>query len=152
MPPWRGIAGKMVLSLQPPDGQLGGFRSWQEIGTWYLGLTLDRREASAEIKQKVKELTASAPTVLGKMQALAKFVQADIRYVAIELGIGGQQPHSATEVFTHRYGDCKDKVTLLSSMLEEIGVDSYYVIINTQRGSITATRRRISGSITPSSP
>jgi hypothetical protein len=42
-------------------------------------------------------------------------------------------------VFTHRFGDCKDKATLLSAMLREIGIESYYVIINTERGSITAT-------------
>jgi hypothetical protein len=57
--------------------------------------------------------------------------------VAIELGIGGWQPHSASEVFTHRYGDCKDKATLLAAMLHEIGVESYYVPINTNRGSVT---------------
>jgi len=68
------------------------------------------------------------------MQVLASFVQNDIRYVAIELGIGGHQPHPAAEVFSHRYGDCKDKVTLLSTMLKEIGVESYYVLINTERG------------------
>ena len=52
------------------------------------------------------------------MKALAQFVQHDVRYVAIELGIGGWQPHSASDIFAHRYGDCKDKATLLSSMLE----------------------------------
>ena len=57
--------------------------------------------------------------------------------MAIELGIGGWQPHSASEVFTHRYGDCKDKATLLAAMLHEIGVESYYVPINTNRGSVT---------------
>jgi len=139
MPPWRGIAGRMVVAFVPPSGQDPGIQSWREIGAWYLGLTRGRREASGEIKQKVVELTASIPTLLGKMQALANFVQNDIRYVAIELGIGGQQPHPATETFNHRYGDCKDKVTLLSAMLKEIGVDSYYVIINTERGSVTAT-------------
>ena len=71
------------------------------------------------------------------MQALARFLQHDIRYVGIELGIGGYQPHSAVDVFAHRYGDCKDKATLMSSMLKSIGVDSYYVVINTERGSIT---------------
>jgi transglutaminase-like putative cysteine protease len=139
MPPWRGIAGRMVVAFVPPSGQDPGIQSWREIGAWYLGLTRGRREASGEIKQKVVELTASVPALLGKMQALANFVQNDIRYVAIELGIGGQQPHPATETFNHRYGDCKDKVTLLSAMLKEIGVDSYYVIINTERGSVTAT-------------
>jgi transglutaminase-like putative cysteine protease len=139
MPPWRGIAGRMVVAFVPPSGQEPGIQSWHEIGAWYLGLTQGRREASAEIKQKVVELTASVPTLLGKMQVLANFVQNDIRYVAIELGIGGQQPHPAADTFNHRYGDCKDKVTLLSAMLKEVGIDSYYVIINTVRGSVTAT-------------
>ena len=138
MPPWRGIAGSMVVAIVPPDGHDAGIQSWQDLGHWYLGLTRGRRDPSPEIKQKVAELTASIPTLLGKTQALASFVQHDIRYVAIELGIGGHQPHSAGEVFKNRYGDCKDKVTLLSAMFKEIGVDSFYVLINTERGSITA--------------
>ena len=80
------------------------------------------------------ELTAGAPTQLDKIKALATFVQRDIRYVAIEIGIGGYQPHTAQEIFADRYGDCKDKATLLSTMLREIGVESYYVLINTARG------------------
>jgi hypothetical protein len=71
------------------------------------------------------------------MRALAQFVQHDIRYVAIEIGIGGWQPHSAPDIYSHRYGDCKDKATLMGSMLHEIGIDSYYVLINTERGAIT---------------
>jgi transglutaminase-like putative cysteine protease len=138
MPPWRGIAGSMVIALVPPSGQDPGIQSWRELGVWYLGLTRGRRDVSPEIKQKVADLTSSTPTILGKMQALASFVQNDIRYVAIELGIGGHQPHPAAEIFSHRYGDCKDKVTLLSTMLKEIGVESYYVLINTERGSVTA--------------
>jgi transglutaminase-like putative cysteine protease len=138
MPPWRGIAGRMVVSLQPPGGTGGGFRSWQEVGTWYQGLTTGRRDVSPQIREKVQQLGAASADPLGKMQALAAFVQKDIRYVAIELGVGGVQPHAAGEVLTHGYGDCKDKVTLLSSMLNEIGVESYYVLINTERGSVTA--------------
>jgi hypothetical protein len=128
----------MVVSLFPPGGQKKGFANWSEMGTWYLDLTHGRREPSPEIKQKVASLTSGASTPLDKMQALASFTQNDIRYVAIELGIGGHQPHPAADIFSKHYGDCKDKATLLSSMLKEIGVDSYYVIINTERGSITA--------------
>ena len=138
MPPWQGIAARMVLSLQPPGGKGGGFQSWQEVGTWYLGLANGRRDPSPQLRQKVQELTASATDPLSKMRALAVFVQKDIRYVAIELGVGGVQPHPASEVLTHGYGDCKDKVTLLSSMLKEIGVESHYVLINTERGSVAA--------------
>jgi hypothetical protein len=72
---------------------------------------------------------------LAKMKALADYTQQKIRYAAIEIGIGGHQPHPAGQVFAHQYGDCKDKVTLLSSMLHEIGIESYYVLINTERGT-----------------
>jgi transglutaminase-like putative cysteine protease len=139
MPPWQGIAGNMVVALVPPTGQDAGIQSWRELGAWYMTLMRDRRSASPEIKQKVAELTGSFPTTLGKIQALASFVQSDIRYVAIELGIGGHQPHAAAEVFNHHYGDCKDKSNLLITMLKEIGIESYAVVINTVRGSVTAT-------------
>src|SRR5579859_3536046 len=138
MPPIEGVAGQMVISFFPPTGSsVGSFSSWREMGKWYAGLTAGRRDASPQISQQVTSLTASAKTPLEKMQALAHFVQHDVRYVAIELGIGGCQPHPASDVFTHHYGDCKDKATLLSSMLSQIGVESFYVVINNERGAIT---------------
>jgi len=141
MPPWNGVAGLLVVSFVPPSGGANkGFQNWKEMGDWEAGLEAGRRDASPEIKQKVAALTASSTTQLGKMQALAKFVQGDIRYVAIELGIGGWQPHPAPEIFTHRYGDCKDKATLMSSMLHEIGVESFYISINTVRGGAAPDR------------
>ena len=139
MAPERGVAGQLVVSFFPPGGVAHSkrFTDWHDLGLWYVELTQGRRDASPEIKQKVAEVTANLATPLDKMQALAQFMQHEIRYVAIELGIGGFQPHPAGEVFKHRYGDCKDKVTLLSSMLKEAGVDSYYVIINIERGVVT---------------
>jgi hypothetical protein len=109
------------------------------MGAWYENLTHGRTDASPEIKQKVAALTGTANSQIDKMRAIANFVQHEIRYVAIELGIGGWQPHPASDVFVHRYGDCKDKATLMSAMLREIGVESYYVSINTERGAVTAT-------------
>lgn len=138
MPPMAGVSGQMVVFFYPPGGAPSkSYTNWREMGTWYNSLTSGRRDASLEIKQEVATLTAGRSTQLAKMQALADFVQRQIRYVAIELGIGGWQPHAAPEVFSHRYGDCKDKATLMSSMLHEIGIDSYYVVINSERGSVT---------------
>lgn len=138
MPPIHGVAGQMIVSFFPPGGASAhGFASWQEMGDWYRKLTDGRRDTSAQITQQVATLTATTPTPLEKMKALAHFVQHDIRYVAIELGIGGFQPHAASDVFVHHYGDCKDKATLLSSMLSQVGVESFYVVINSERGSVT---------------
>ncbi|MGA8072085.1 MAG: DUF3857 and transglutaminase domain-containing protein [Candidatus Acidiferrales bacterium] len=138
MPPWRVIAGRMGVKYFPtatsPAAKTSG--SWKDIALWYAGLTTTSREATPEIKQKVAELTANAPTTLDKIKAITNFMQRQIRYVAIEIGIGGFQPHPASTVFQYKYGDCKDKVTLLSSMLHEIGVESYYVVAQVDRGII----------------
>jgi hypothetical protein len=138
MPALNGIEGKLIVSFFPPGGtsRKNEFVNWQGVGTWYAGLYSDRMEASEAMKQEVSRLVAGKTTTLAKIQSIAQFAQHDIRYVAIELGIGGWQPHAAPEVFAHRYGDCKDKATLMLTMLREIGVDSYQVVINTQRGSV----------------
>jgi hypothetical protein len=139
MPPFGGVAGQMIVSFFTSSGglALNSNIDWDAMGKWYSNLVAERVEASPEIKQQVATLTASKTGTLEKMQGIAGFVQHDIRYVAIELGIGGFQPHPAPDVFLHRYGDCKDKATLMRSMLRQIGVESYPVVINAERGSVT---------------
>ena len=139
MPPIRGVKGQMIVSFFTSSGgpALNTNADWDTMGKWYFNLVGERVDASPEIKQQVSKLAASKTTPLQRMQAIAQFVQHDIRYVSIDLGIGGFQPHPAPDVFSHRYGDCKDKATLMRSMLHEIGVDSYHVVINSRRGSVT---------------
>ena len=138
MPALPSLAGHLGVTYYPPRADAGAssFGSWPAIANWYAHLASNRGQATPEIRQKVTELTASAPAPLDKVRALAAFVQSDIRYVAIEIGIGGYQPHPAADVFTNRYGDCKDKATLLASMLAVAGVKSYYVLINATRGEV----------------
>ena len=137
MPPPQSIEGRMVVNYLPPSGATANaMDSWQDVGKWYAALTTDRRLSSQDIKQKVSDLTASSKDTLSKVRALTGFAQREIRYVAIEIGIGGYQPHPAESVFANRYGDCKDKATLLAAMLHEIGIDSFYVLVNTRRGVI----------------
>ena len=138
MPPWRGIAGQMIVSFFPSGGtsQKNEFTSWDGMGQWYGRLLSGRMEASDPIKLEVAALVAGKSSHLQKMEAIAQFMQHDIRYVEIQLGIGGWQPHAATDVFSHKYGDCKDKANLMRTMLREIGVDSYHLVINVERGSV----------------
>ncbi len=135
MPSREALAGRLAVTYYAAPGRKG-HSTWSDVGQWYAQLASDRQQPTAEIKQKVAELTSATPTTLDKIRALAAFVQQDIRYVAIEVGIGGYQPHPAREIFSNRYGDCKDKATLLTTMLREIGVDSYYVLINASRGVV----------------
>ncbi|MEY2413265.1 MAG: hypothetical protein QOD84_1871, partial [Acidobacteriaceae bacterium] len=137
---------RSAYKILRPEGRTHGtvyvpFQITSQKITILRGWCIPAQGKDFEVREKdadeVRALTSSRPSALAKMQAIASFVQHDVRYVAIELGIGGWQPHPAAGVFTHRYGDCKDKATLMRSMLKEIDVDSYYVLINTTRGAVT---------------
>ena len=128
------VSGYMGLYFIGPGG--GGHRTWEEIGRWFSGLAESRRAVSPAIEAKARSLTAGMTSQYDRIAALAKFAQRDIRYVAIEIGIGGYQPHSADAVLASLYGDCKDKVTVLSAMLRAAGIESSYVIVNSERGVV----------------
>ena len=74
---------------------------------------------------------------MSKIDALYTYVSRQIRYVAIEIGIGGYQPHLPADVYKNKYGDCKDKATLLISMLNKIGLRGYPALVGT-RGDVEA--------------
>ena len=135
MPPYRSIAARLAVQYFPPGG--GKLRSsWQAVGAWDAQLNLGRNEVTPEIQSKVNELVAGKTDTIAKIRALGEFAQSQIRYVAIEIGIGGFQPHLAGDVLSHRYGDCKDKANLLRTMLGVIGVEAFPVLVNTERGSV----------------
>jgi Domain of Unknown Function with PDB structure (DUF3857)/Transglutaminase-like superfamily len=136
MPPWSVVGGRMLVKFFPRDPSVRSRTtgSWQEIGLWTSELFASRRVSTPEIQAKVAELTAGKTSTVDKIQALAGYVQHQIRYAAIEVGLGGLQPHAAGDVLSHGYGDCKDKATLLNTMLDDIGVQSYGVLIDSERG------------------
>lgn len=136
-PPWRALAGRMLVTFYAEKIKDRAYRSWNDIGLWYAQLAQSARTPSPELQQKALELAPPSLPTLDRVRALARFAQHDVRYVAIELGIGGYKPHPAADIFRHRYGDCKDKATVLSTMLQVIGIKSYYVVVNNQRGIYT---------------
>ncbi|HXJ95494.1 MAG TPA: DUF3857 and transglutaminase domain-containing protein [Terriglobia bacterium] len=137
MPAWEALAGRMGVTYFAPGAAPGeSHASWKEIGAWYSRLASAQRQDTPAIRQSVADLTAGQTEIWGKVQALARFVQSNIRYVAIEIGAGGYQPHAAQVTFANRYGDCKDKATLLAAMLGVIGVKSWYVLVNSRRSVV----------------
>lgn len=136
MPPVSVLAERMSLAYFAPEHPAPTSASWQQVGAWYSDLVKDRPDPTLEITSKANELIAGKPDFDSRLRALTQFIQSEIRYVAIEIGIGGDQPHAASAVFRYRYGDCKDKVTLLKSMLQVAGIRSNYVLIDTRRGFI----------------
>jgi len=110
---------------------------WNGIARWSRDLSRDREVPGNEVTSKARELTAGLTDPLAKARRIYEFVQKNISYVAIELGIGGWQPHHNGDVFRNRYGDCKDKATLLIAMLKAVGVDANPVLILTRDEGLT---------------
>lgn len=135
-PPDSAISLRMGLVYFAPRPSSADAGSWEALGRWLTQLTADSRSTTPELTEKARQLTAGKADFDGKARALASFLQTDVRYVSISIGIGGFQPHPAGETFRARYGDCKDKATLLSAMLHEVGIASDYVLINTNRGIV----------------
>lgn len=133
----RALAGRFLVRFKNLDPNVRSFSGWADMGAWYQDLSGPRRVPDETVAQKARELTAGSPDTLSKIRALAEFAQKEVRYVSIQIGIGGFQPHPASSVLANRYGDCKDKATLLAALLRSIGIDSHFVVINTDRGTVT---------------
>ncbi|MBO0911816.1 MAG: DUF3857 domain-containing protein [Acidobacteria bacterium] len=126
---------KEKKSKQPeaPAVEMTTFSSWEEVGRWYAALEKDRRQPNDEIRAKAAELTQGKTTDVQKIEALYDYVGPNFRYISLSFGVGRFQPHSASDVLHNAYGDCKDKHTLLASLLEASGYHASSVLINSER-------------------
>ncbi len=105
------------------------FKSWEDLGDWYRSLEADRIVPDDTVKAKVAELISGKSTELDKVHALYDYVATNIRYIGVAFGIGRYQPHTAADILSNQYGDCKDKHTLLAAMLSAAGISSDAVLI-----------------------
>jgi tetratricopeptide (TPR) repeat protein len=116
-----------------PHIQLTTFQSWDQVGQWYAGLERDRIVPNEQIRAKVEELVRGRSSDKDKIEALYQYVAKNFRYVSLSLGQGRYQPHAAADVYANQYGDCKDKHTLLSSMLIAAGLRASPALMNSSR-------------------
>jgi uncharacterized protein DUF3857 len=117
-------------AVEGPENQ------WRAIGQWVTELEANRPDPSPEITAKVHDLIAGAPDFYTRLERITESIQKDIRYFIVMRGIGGLQANHASDIFRNRYGDCKDKTTLLISMLQAIGVRAHYLTVDSERGVI----------------
>ncbi|HYU35655.1 MAG TPA: DUF3857 domain-containing protein [Thermoanaerobaculia bacterium] len=142
------VAGRNLPRIAPPDlapdsadeGAVlryawGEPQGWEGVGRWYDRVVADVAKSSPAVKAKAQELTAGKATPREKAEALVAFVRRQVRYVAVEVGIGGYRPSTPQEVLERRWGDCKDKAFLLVELLREAGIEAWPVLIRLAPGS-----------------
>ena len=114
-----------------PHVMISSVKSWNKVALWYAHLTKDIIKPGVELNNYIGSLINSKKTKLEKIKAIYNFTAKKIRYVGYEFGINGYKPSNVNSIFKNRLGDCKDHATLFSSMLKQIGVNAYPVLIPT---------------------
>jgi tetratricopeptide (TPR) repeat protein len=132
-----GEAGMPGLTEASPYMHISTYENWQDVAHWYWGLIKDQLYADESLKRTVRELTANATTTRQKVEKIHDWVVNNTRYVGLEFGIHGYMPYRVPLIVQRGFGDCKDKASLLYTMLREAGVEARMVLVRTrQNGAI----------------
>ena len=120
------------------DGYKGNFESWQSFGAWNYQLYEDKNPFSDSQIEKLHALTANVKTDKEKAKILYTYLQKNMRYVSIQLGIGGFKPFPVKYVEEKKYGDCKALTNYMRYMLKTTGIQSYPALVNAGANKIPA--------------
>jgi hypothetical protein len=110
-------------------GYPGDFSTWQSFGKWIQSLNSDVCTLSPERIAEIKKMTDSIKTDKEKARFLYNYMQKSMRYVSIQLGIGGFKPFPATFVDQKKYGDCKALSNYMRALLKAVNINADYAII-----------------------
>jgi len=125
MPGWSEVGSTLSVST---------YRTWEEVGRYYWRLIRDQLRPDATVRAAVEDALQGVNRADQRavVRALYGYVVSRTRYVALEFGIHGYQPYRVDRVLARRFGDCKDKASLLHAMLEVAGVESRIVLLRTR--------------------
>jgi len=132
---WSALAARASFTWGD-EAATGNENEWRTMGDWVSKLQEHRPDPSPEIIAQAQSLVAGAPDFYGKLKKITEYIQKNIQYFIVSRGISGWQAHYAGDIFRNRYGDCKDKTTLLISMLSAVGIQGHYVMVDDQRGVV----------------
>jgi len=124
MPGWSEVADYVHVST---------YASWEEVGRWYWSLIRPQLEATGAVARAVARLTAGCRTDEERIRAIHNFIAKNTRYVGLQFGVHSYKPYSADQVLARRFGDCKDKATLMIALLGQAGIPAEMVLVRTRR-------------------
>ncbi|MCH9683946.1 MAG: DUF3857 domain-containing protein, partial [Deltaproteobacteria bacterium] len=126
MPGWTEVGQYLHVST---------YENWDDVGRWYWNLVREQLVVDDNIREGVAQAVAGLSADASdraKVDAIYRHVVRNTRYVGLEFGIHGYKPYRTTDIYSRRFGDCKDKASLLKVMLAEVGIDSHLVLVRTR--------------------
>jgi len=130
-PPVRDLLPVVWLRWGSPDGKRG-FAGWADVARWAADLSEPALTEMGGVAARASALRPADPAgLIPALRRAFEHAARDVRYVSIQLGIGGYRPEAPARVETSLYGDCKAKATLLRALLQSWGLRTYSVIVAT---------------------
>lgn len=90
----------------------------------------ERLEITDELRALARSIVGDRVSDDDKARAVHDWIRANIRYVAVFLGIGGYVPNPLPQVLRNRFGDCKDMTLLAVALLRAVDVDAAPALLN----------------------
>jgi len=118
------------------QGYAGSLTSWQGLGQWSYDLNAGRDAVSAELQAKVAALVKGETDERARIRKVYEFLQANTRYISIQLGIGGWQTFPASSVAANGYGDCKALSNYCMALLKAADVTAYCALVRADEADI----------------
>ena len=107
------------------------YKNWNDVSAWASTLFPKVNIVSGELQKKIDEIKKTYTSPEDRTAAALQFVQDDIRYMGLEMGVHSHLPVSPDKVMSRRFGDCKEKSYLLVTLLQSMGIEAAPVLINT---------------------
>ncbi len=126
-----------------PGFEVSEYESWQEVSDWASKLFIVPAELSPALRSRIDEIRGQNPVARERVRAALQLAQEEIRYFGVELGVSSHKPAHPNDTFERRYGDCKDKTLLLTTILRQLGIEAVPALVWARRGKLL-------GSVLPS--
>lgn len=129
--------------LQPPAADflpklwLGrDLPQWGTLVLRYLTQISDRMALNEDLRILARRLTEAETNDAARVAVLARYVQTNLTYKALEFGRRGRVPELPEQVARNRFGDCKDHAVMLQQLLSVVGVKSSLALVNSSGGVV----------------
>ena len=109
------------------------FADWTQLGEWYAQMIAPQFALDAQLREALAQITKNAGSELEKIRAIHEFVVRNTHYVAMEFGIYSYKPYPVSQVYARRFGDCKDKASLMIALMRAAGIDAELALVRTRK-------------------
>ena len=123
--------GSLIAETFSPYVAVSTLQTYPDLARAYMIGAEPAAKVTPAVQKLADEITAGITDKRAQADALYRWVSSQLRYVAISMGAGGYVPHNADDILAARYGDCKDKTTLLTALMHAKGIRAMPVLIHT---------------------